>query len=82
VLCNAGGVTVSYFEWLKNLGHVVPGRMQRKWEEKTKANLLEVISQATGIKFDETLVLKGASEKDIVLAGIEEVMTQATGEVI
>ena len=48
VLCNAGGVTVSYFEWLKNLDHVRPGRMQRKWEEKSKQNLLSVISKATG----------------------------------
>jgi hypothetical protein len=45
--------------------------MQRKWEEKTKHNLLEVISNATGIKIDEAEVLKGATEKDIVHAGIE-----------
>jgi glutamate dehydrogenase (NAD(P)+) len=82
VLCNAGGVAVSYFEWLKNLEHVVPGRMQRKWEEKTKHNLLDVISKATGLKIDQSEVLKGANEKDIVHAGIEEVMTQATNEVI
>lgn len=44
--------------------------MQRKWEEKTKQNLLEVISQATGIQVDKSLLLAGASEKDIVLAGI------------
>ena len=52
--------------------------MQRKWEEKTKLNLLEVITQATGIEVDKSLLLEGAVEKDIVLAGIEEVLTQAT----
>lgn len=82
VLCNAGGVAVSYFEWLKNLEHVSPGRMSRKWEEKTKNNLIDVITEATGISIDRTQLLKGATEKDIVLAGIEEVMTQATKEVI
>lgn len=74
ILCNAGGVTVSYFEWLKNLDHVRPGRMTRKWEEKTKDNLLEVIQKATNIpkeKFDRTLLLEGASERDIVYAGLE-----------
>ena len=63
VLCNAGGVAVSYFEWLKNLDHVRPGRMQRKWEEKTRENLLEVILEATGLshdKIDKKLLLEGA----------------------
>lgn len=85
VLCNAGGVTVSYFEWLKNLDHVRPGRMQRKWEEKTKENLISVIAKATGIdeeRFNKKLLLEGAKERDIVYAGLEEVMSSATTEVI
>jgi glutamate dehydrogenase (NAD(P)+) len=85
VLCNAGGVAVSYFEWLKNLDHVRPGRMQRKWEEKTRENLLDVILEATGLsesEIDKKLLLEGARERDIVYAGLEEVMSQATTEVI
>ncbi len=85
VLCNAGGVTVSYLEWLKNLDHVRPGRMQRKWEEKTRENLLEVILEATGMspdQVDKKLLLEGAKERDIIYAGLEEVMSSATNEVI
>lgn len=85
VLCNAGGVAVSYFEWLKNLDHVRPGRMQRKWEEKTRENLLEVILEATGLnpeQVDKKLLLEGAKERDIIYAGLEEVMSSATTEVI
>ena len=43
ILLNAGGVTVSYFEWLKNLTHTQPGITKRKWEEHFKYALLEKI---------------------------------------
>ena len=43
---------------------------------------MDVLSEATGKQFDQSLLLKGAEEKDIVLAGIEEVMSQAALQVI
>ena len=59
--------------------------MQRKWEEKTKQNLIDVISKASGIdleSFNKKLLLKGATERDIVYAGLDEVMSSATNQVI
>lgn len=59
--------------------------MQRKWEEKSKQNLLSVICNATGLtidKFDRTMLLQGATEKDIVYAGLEEIMSSSTSQVI
>jgi glutamate dehydrogenase (NAD(P)+) len=85
ILLNAGGVTCSYFEWLKNLEHVKPGRLVRRWEEKTKRNLLKVISQKSGIKEtaltpEQAQLLRGPSEIDIVYSGLEEVMCGAVDE--
>ena len=48
---NAGGVTVSYFEWVKNLGHVRFGRMQKRFEQGAYARLLEAVEGVTGRKF-------------------------------
>lgn len=43
ILLNAGGVTVSYFEWLKNIEHVQPGIIKRQWEQHVKYNMLSKI---------------------------------------
>ena len=53
ILCNAGGVTVSYFEWLKNLDHLNPGKITRKWEEKSKTKFLNIIHEITGQRVDK-----------------------------
>ena len=80
VYLNAGGVTVSYFEWLKNLSHVRFGRMQKRFEEGVRRDLLNAMSAATGVIFsqDEVSILaRGADEIDLVNSGLEETMATA-----
>ena len=77
---NAGGVTVSYFEWVKNLGHVRFGRMQKRFEEGAYGRLLQAVEGVTGRRFtaDEVArVTQGASEEDLVNSGLEETMIGA-----
>jgi glutamate dehydrogenase (NAD(P)+) len=80
IYANAGGVTVSYFEWLKNLSHVRFGRMEKRLEERSEADLVRTIERLTGktISDDERRVLVGgADEEDIVNSGLEETMIVA-----
>ena len=77
---NAGGVTVSYFEWVKNLGHVRFGRMQKRYEEGAYTRLLHAVENVTDRRFtpDEVQqVTQGASEEDLVSSGLEETMIGA-----
>ena len=77
---NAGGVTVSYFEWVKNLGHVRFGRLQKRFEQGAYSRLLQAVEGVTGRQFspDEIeRVTKGASEEDLVNSGLEETMIGA-----
>ena len=75
LLMNGGGVTVSYFEWLKNLDHVSPGKLSKKYDERSQKKLLEMM----GFKGNDSSV-KGADEIDIVYSGLEEIMTSAVKE--
>ena len=82
LILNVGGVTVSYFEWLKNLQHVSAGKLTRRWEEQSKRHLYEFIK---GKKFDPAEhggnehkdKFRGASEIDIVYSGLEEIMSSS-----
>jgi glutamate dehydrogenase (NAD(P)+) len=83
--CNAGGVTVSYFEWLKNLSHVRFGRMQKRHEQANELAMMKAIESATGRKFSEAelkAVAKGPDEQDLVNSGLEETMIAAFHELL
>ena len=82
---NAGGVTVSYFEWLKNLSHVRYGRLEKRFTENQNAQMLEQIEELTGKKVNGTqkeLMLHGPDEVDLVNSGLEETMINATHEIV
>ncbi len=77
---NAGGVTVSYFEWLKNLSHVRFGRMAKRFEEAAGKRLLESVEHLTGQQLDDgelEAATRGADEIDLVNSGLEETMIVA-----
>ena len=77
---NAGGVTVSYFEWLKNLSHVRMGRMGRRLEEASNRKILQAVAGLTGAHFDEatlTSAAAGGREADFVRSGLEDTMINA-----
>ena len=85
---NAGGVTVSYFEWLRNLSHMRHGRMSRRFEERNAERILHAVDELTTENFDEDLLESliervgfGASERDLVNSGLEDTMTQAYSEI-
>mgnify|MGYP001770844387 CR=1 FL=1 len=82
---NAGGVTVSYFEWLKNLSHVRYGRMEKRFTENMNAHIIGQMESMTGKKVDATereVIMHGADEVDLVYSGLEETMITATREIM
>lgn len=77
---NAGGVTVSYFEWLKNLSHIRFGRMDKRFNNNTYRNLVGLVERLTGKTIEERekeFLTRGADEIDLVRSGLEETMITA-----
>ncbi len=82
---NAGGVTVSYFEWLKNLSHVRYGRMEKRLTENVNTEILKQIEEASGKQVADKArktIMHGPEEQDLVHSGLEETMITATREVM
>lgn len=77
---NAGGVTVSYFEWVKNIGHIRFGRLQRRNQEAKNRELIDALESQGGLKFTKGFksgFIEGASEIDLVRAGLDDTMRGA-----
>jgi len=81
---NAGGVTVSYFEWLKNLSHVRFGRMDRRLVEAQGQKIIEAIESGIGKSLAQVAkdqLLAGPSEIDLVRSGLDDTMRVAYSEI-
>jgi glutamate dehydrogenase (NAD(P)+) len=82
---NAGGVTVSYFEWLKNLSHVRYGRLEKRFAENLNGHILGQIEELSGKKVskkERDFIMHGPEEQDLVHSGLEKTMITATREIM
>jgi len=77
---NAGGVTVSYFEWIRNISHMRFGRMSRRHSEMQGTHMTDVLEQMTGEKISDiqrNKLTRGADELDLVRSGLDDTMRNA-----
>ena len=81
---NAGGVTVSYFEWIKNLSHIRFGRMERRYEEAKGRALVEALEEGTGKPLSDGIkqrLVQGADELDLVRSGLDDTMRDSYNQI-
>ena len=81
---NAGGVTVSYFEWVKNLSHIRFGRMERRLTERRDEAVLQALEQMTGQSVPATLRAQLDADMDelsLVRSGLDDTMRLAYQEI-
>jgi glutamate dehydrogenase (NAD(P)+) len=85
IFINAGGVTVSYFEWTKNISHMRYGRLEKRLDHARRENLVTAIERLVDDKFQVALregLVRGIDERDLVNSGLEETMVTAFEEIL
>lgn len=83
LFCNAGGVIVSYFEWIRNLAHVRFGRIEKRFHESRGAHIVSAIEMASNVEVPEWIrkeIVRGADEFDLVRSGLDDTMRIAFQE--
>lgn len=80
IYLNAGGVTVSYFEWIRNISHIGLGRLERRFDEARGARIVQAIEATAGRAIPPELraqIVHGADELDLVRSGLEDTLCYA-----
>ncbi len=83
IYTNAGGVTVSYFEWVKNLSHMRFGRMEKRFQERTNEQIVQAVEEVIGkplVAGARQKAIEAAGEEELVNSGLEETMIAAYAE--
>ncbi|MGD8571757.1 MAG: glutamate dehydrogenase, partial [Gammaproteobacteria bacterium] len=81
---NAGGVVVSYFEWIQNMSHIRFGRMQRRFDEQRGFHIADAIQTMTGLQLPDHInsrLQSGADELTLVRSGLDDSMRLAFQEI-
>jgi len=66
IYVNAGGVVVSYFEWVKDISHIRFGRVEKRFQEQKILDIIDLIDKKTNTKTDfDTIkkIIHGADEE-------------------
>jgi len=80
ILVNAGGVIVSYFEWVRNLSHIRFGRLEKRYDELRSTQYTALLEEVIGAKINDhqrSMIIGGADEVDLVLSGLDDTMRQS-----
>jgi len=84
IYVNAGGVVVSYFEWVKDISHIRFGRVEKRFQEQKILDIIDLIDKKTNTKTDFGTIKKiihGADEEDLAFSGLEDSMRNAFIEI-